>query len=226
MRKLFALLLVIAPTEALAADECSLVVKGPTASRQICGEVDGTWYQSFPRAAGRMPGVFGRAGRATVVSDSTSETSLYSTTVDAGVMSTDGIVHLMITGAYTNSTGANQTLRVRVKFGGVELWNDVTGNATTNANEHGVRIDLFLANDGAANSQTLTGDIDIGGVGGATTGSGDLGNDEIQSTAIITTPSASTVDTTSAQTLEVTVQLSTATAGGSVRRDMAFAELK
>jgi hypothetical protein len=159
-------------------------------------------------------------GRATIVSDSTSETTLYSAAIPADALGVTKVAHVMVCGAYKNTTGANQTIRIRVKFGGATVYDDTSPVAASNANERGFRINLWLRNNGSTNSNVLGGVIDIGGTGAATAGSGDLASDEILSTALVTTPTASTIDTTSDQTFEITVQLSTATAGATVRRDI------
>jgi hypothetical protein len=163
--------------------------------------------------------------RTTVVSNSNTEATLYSYTVPANLLGTDRILKMTVLGAYINNTGSNQTLRVRYKFGGAEMWNDVTANAASNANERGFRFEFWIANQGTTNSQTGGGTAFIGGTGAASAGSGDLGSYVTLGDAHITFTSDPSINTTSPTTMEITVQMSTTKAGTSVRQDLAFMEL-
>ncbi len=159
-----------------------------------------------------------------VASATNTEQTLYSYTIPANMLGTDRIVKMTVLGAYKNNSGTNQTLRVRYKFGGTTVWNDVTANAANSSQERGFRFEFWIANQGVANSQTGAGTAFIGGTGTSTNGSGDLGSDETLADAHITFGDPA-INTTSATSMEITVQMSTSNSGASVRQDLAYVEL-
>jgi len=53
------------------------------------------------------------------VVDTTVETTVYTFTVPANTLSSNRLLHLILTGDYLNNSGSNKTLTIRVNFGGV-----------------------------------------------------------------------------------------------------------
>ena len=72
-----------------------------------------------------------------LVSNTTTETTLLSTTIAAGVMGTTDGLRVRILGTYRNHKGSNGTITLRFKFGGataISLAITATENATAEAN--------------------------------------------------------------------------------------------
>jgi hypothetical protein len=85
------------------------------------------------------------------------------------------------------------------------------------------RYDLVLANRNSTASQTGGGDLRLGALGAATVGTGNFAIPDVGSAAVRF--AASAVDTTLAQTFEITIQHSSANAGVVTVRDLAYALL-
>ncbi len=115
-----------------------------------------------------------------IINNSTTETSCFSgaasISVPGGTLGTTGVIKFCIAGQLTNSSGANVTLTVRVKFGGVTYYQDPTANIASNANPRAWKIEGELSADNATGAQRLTARMSIGPAGTATTGYGDLGS--------------------------------------------------
>jgi hypothetical protein len=164
---------------------------------------------------------------------STAETSLISglaassTTgfrIPAKTIPVDGAMRLTLVGDYLNSTGANQTCTLRIKFGGTVFYGDAVGSIASNATRHPARIEFVLANLNATNSNLLMGEAPAWGGGAPAAGSiagsyGGIGD------ARLVTSGIQTIDTTLDQYLDVTAVHSANSPSLSIRRLAAFAEL-
>ena len=148
----------------------------------------------------------------------TSETSLGSFTITGGDMGTTGIMRVRMMGT-SSGAGATRTVRIRVKLGGVTIYDDTTVTYATTVPWY---MELHIANVGNAAIQR-TGGFFLIGAPTATTGSGDIGTDEIISTTPIY--ASSTINTASNQTFEVTAQLSSGTSPNSFINLSTVAEL-
>ena len=166
--------------------------------------------------------VLGRAPTILDVQNTAVETSLASISVPGNAMRTDRMVRLTLIADYLNNSGVARTLTVRVKFGATTLYNDVSVAFTAGALRRPIAFTIWLASQNANNVQVLGGQIDIGTMGGATSGLGDLAVTAPQLTVL--TGSAAE-DSPIAKTFDITVQHSLAAATISIRRLYALFEL-
>ena len=143
------------------------------------------------------------------VGDTTVETTIFSATVPANTIQADKWVVLKILGNI--QTDGSNTITVRVKFGGTTYYQDANSIGVITAQEP-VWFYIPLAGNNATNAQTLGGGLFVGTDGGATTGIGDIGTDEIDAITPILNDGVA-IDQTSAQALAVTMQWSIAFAG-------------
>jgi len=138
------------------------------------------------------------------------ETALYSVTIPANTLGTDGIIQQSITGDYLNNSGGNANLTIFVRFGSTLLYTGPANTIGTAASRRSLLIDLKLKATNATNSQVLEIVTRLGN--GDTTGSNTTG---FQTAFGINTSSE---DTTADKVLQVTVQHSSAAATISARR--------
>lgn len=162
------------------------------------------------------------------VVSSVTETSIFSHSVSAGSMGTDKMLRLTLIGDYLHNNVAGDTLRIRIKFGGTTFFDDTTDlGGTTGANRQPWRIELVVANLGANNSQMIQafGLFPRADQSGPTTGIGRARLDlapPLMSAGIST---LGTIDTSIAQTLDLTVQWSANSANDSFRKRYGILEL-
>lgn len=136
----------------------------------------------------------------------TGPSNTYSYTVPGGTLGTDKILKLQAQG-YWQNTGGTRNVTIAVSYGGTTLWSDTSPSLASSANT-GWSIELALAANNSATSQTLNGRIMIGGTGASLTGlTGDLATDEIMSNTILTGVTSS-VNSAVNQSLNVTVTFS------------------
>ena len=160
----------------------------------------------------------------TDVTNTTSETDLFTYTVPGNTLGTNKALRVQIKADYLNNSGVNATVRFRVYYGATEMYQDLGATMTTDASRHPVLIELWLIPRNATNSQALGGYILQGVAGGATTGIGDLGNDEILSDSPLRGNDASE-DSTASKVLKVTVAHSAASTNLSIRKTYSVVEL-
>ena len=152
---------------------------------------------------------------ALTVTSTTTETTVYSVTVPANAMGTNGAVRMEMRGQFAHNNAAGDTITLRAKFGGVTFWELTSnlGNANSaTANPWWLNIEVF--NEGATNAQDafLEGYVwsaavaanASSGIGGLITNGFDL--------AGASTITSMAVDTTANQTLAFTVQWSASAA--------------
>lgn len=209
-----------------------LIPKGTTAQRPtgvdgyIRHNTDIGAPEFYENAWTQFVGVIDRQVTQNDVVNTLTETSFYSFSVPANVLDTQKMLRLTIYGDYLNNSGAGRTLTVRVKFGGTTYYNDVSGTLAASASRHPFRWEILVGNRNATNVQSIGGYLSMGVAGGATTGIGDMGTFATNTTGL-ETPfyNDGAIDTTVAQTLEVTVKHSTNHASLSIRRQMAILEI-
>src|SRR3990167_6488730 len=117
-------------------------------------------------------------------------------------------------------------LTIRCKFGGTP-WYAATDDfaAAISASRHPMRIALWIGNKDSASVLFCGGQWMEGTAGGATTGLGDASTDEVGAMAPFASNGTLAINTGLAQTFEVTVQWSAASANNSFRRMFAVLEL-
>lgn len=149
------------------------------------------------------------------IGNTVTETAIVSRQIDANSLGTTGIIRFRICGNVLQNSGT-QTGTLKVKLGATTLYNGVTPAFSANATRRGLVIEGTIHNQGATNSQRLTGSLFIGNPTAPTTGIGSFATTMPISGIFGGT---STVDTTANQTLEVTWTHSVANASVEIVAD-------
>ncbi len=153
--------------------------------------------------------VIDAVGLGTTISNSSAETTIYSKTIAGGLLGTNSKIRLTLSGKYTNTVGADNTL-VRVKYGGTTLATTPNLGIAVNTNDF-VFLQILLAADSATSSQLAVIDGTTGNAAGSThneTGARGLSN----------------VDSTIDQTFVVTWDFATASPNITFTREFASLE--
>lgn len=171
--------------------------------------------------------VYDRATTTVDVNTSVAETSIYTKSIAGGDMGTNKMLRATLIGDYLHNNVAGDALVTKVKFGGTTFYNISSAfGSVVGANRQPWRIEVLIANLGAANSQMIEGAIrtyaansaaptaGLGNAGAASSVGGELGISTL-----------GTIDTSSAQTLDVTVQWSASSANNSWRLRYALLEI-
>jgi hypothetical protein len=145
------------------------------------------------------------------------ESTLLSALIPANTLGSDRAVRAVLLGDYLNNTGANQTLRLRLKYGATTLYDGTTGALASNAARRAVRVELVIAGQGSASVQALGGLVHVSAPGGAAAGIGDLAGASLA----VPVAGAAAENSAAALTLAVTVTHSAASANLSFRRQHA-----
>jgi len=180
---------------------------------------DGSW-------AAPLPQTYDRAVATIDVLSTAAETAIYSKLVAAADMGTDRALRLLLSGDYLHNNVAGDTVTVRVKFGGTTFWAALLGSigGTGDPDRHPWRLALDIANLGAANSQSISGQLSLALTTDANPTTG-IGGASAQFEIPFGASGLGTIDTASAQTLEVTIQWSAASSNNSWRRRSGILEL-
>jgi hypothetical protein len=153
-------------------------------------------------------GVVDRVTNTALVENTTTETTVYSFSVPADHLGTHGCLRLSMICDVKNLSGSPQTIRVRVKFGGSTRIDDSTPTIASSSAIRNVQFKFELRNKGSASLQIMSAVLGIGAPSAANAGQGDWGSaNEMDFREM---QAEHTADTTSPQTLEVTVELSAA----------------
>lgn len=148
----------------------------------------------------------------TVGNNSTAEVDLFSGTITANTMGTNGRYDLNLEGDVLNSSGATNNLTIRVKYGATTFWGDI-GGVTNSTTRRSLRVRLAVSSRGSG-KQRVTGEVALGdGNPGTIGGSGNL----FSAGPHTTFHGDATEDTTSDKTLKVTAQWGTASASSELR---------
>lgn len=167
-----------------------------------------------------------RSNTSTSIANDASLQSIYSFSVGANTMGANGILRCTVAGEYFNNSGASRTILLQISLGGTTLWSDTSVSIAASASTRAFRIEFEIANQNATNAQSFNGKWWAGNAGTTATGIGDLGQTpptSIQAYGGATT--ATTVDTTGARTLDVSIQHSTNNANLTIVKRYAFTEI-
>lgn len=162
--------------------------------------------------------VLDRDQTATTVSNTTTETSVYSYSVPGGTLSTNRKLRLTILGRFLNNTGAGANVDWRAKAGGATLCTIDPASPGASASQKAVKLVFEIENVAATNVQRATLHGVIGTAGPTDTSGGPGGGGSMIAT------NTGAVDTTAAWTLEVTAQMSAASANLQFIADTAVLE--
>lgn len=158
--------------------------------------------------------VYQASGTTIDVVNTVTETAIFSQSLEANLLSSNGSVRLSLLCDYLNNSGANRNLTVRVKLGATTMFGDARTAITVSANRRVILIDLILGNLNATNSQMVQGTFQLtAATAGSVAGTGILDG----ATSGIGFMGTAAEDTTSAKTLAVTMEHSAANANLSVR---------
>lgn len=172
--------------------------------------------------------ILNRASGTTDVANTASETAIFSHSVTGALMSTDKMLRLTVLGDYLYNNVADQTVTMRVKFGGTTYVQAAAASNVLGADRKPWVLHVDVANLGANNSQMIVADLLTADADTAapTTGIGLLDlRQAALGAGVVGITTLATVDTSTAQTLEVSVQWSAASANNSFRKRFAVLEL-
>lgn len=191
---------------------------GPTTSN-----TKGNVFDARVPIGGRVR-VVDRITSQTAYNTTSSETTVYTYSIPAGLLSTNRSVRLTLNATYLNNSGAGRTLSMAIKLGSTTLWAESTAAAglAANAARRPVKLEFILANQSSASAQAMTCFLSIGNVGTATSGIGDMATGNFSDTIC---GGAASEDTSSAKTLVVTITHSTSNANLEFRVESAWLEL-
>lgn len=198
-----------------------LALTGSVLNADLAGSI------ALSKLAQTVAVVYDRSTAGVDVNTSTTETSLYTKSITGGDMSTNRMLRLSMFGDVLHNNVAGDTVTWKFKFGGTTFFADTSSvSAATGAARQPWRADIRVANLGAANSQMIEGiwNYVVPGTAAPTTGIGDIqtGTTAAGEGAIST---LGTIDTTTAQTLDITIQWSASSANNSFRLRYAVLEL-
>jgi hypothetical protein len=155
------------------------------------------------------------------VVNTTTETTVFTTTVTGGTLSTDKMIRLTLRGDQLNNQGGTPTLTIRVKYGATTICTVAVAATATHSVRGAMTLEVWLAAAGATNTQVAHGryvDIRNNGVpADGTTGAAT--QDQIGFHPTVAE------DSTADKTLAVTFQWSAANANTSARCHSVTAEL-
>jgi hypothetical protein len=113
-------------------------------------------------------------------------TAIVNYTVPGGVLGTNKLLRIRLSGTWNNTSGATRTVTLSIRYGGTTMWADTSATIASGVTV-GWSMDLIVAANNSAAAQTVHGIIHIGGTGAVTTGiTGDLASDEITGLAVLT----------------------------------------
>lgn len=173
----------------------------------------------FPNADNTVIGT-GTASGSTVSTNTTNTIfDLLNYSVPANAMGANGFVKFLITGNILQNQATGTTYTITVVFGGTTLFADATAAIAQSASRMPMWIEGIVFNKNATNAQGFDGNVRIGDQGGATTGIGDISDDEVigcDSNAD-SEGADSAIDTTAAVTLQVRMTMSVSNAAVETR---------
>lgn len=148
----------------------------------------------------------GREESTVNINNSTTETTVFTTTISGNTLGTNKFIRLTMFGECLNNTGVDRVITVRMKYGATTAF---TANITfaTSASTRGISFYGYLMGHDATNSQKAHGVVILGDIGTSTGTTG---------TAVHSVNAASNTsiaeDSTANKTLSITVQLNVASA--------------
>ncbi len=155
------------------------------------------------------------------VSNTTTETSIYSFSIPANTLGATGGIRLSLGGdGLNNDPLGTGTLKVRVKLGGVTVLVTEAMDLTNSADAFKLALQVWLLNS-ATGAQKWSAKLDINTGPASFTAS--LGDAVFAFHAVGHV--SSSIDTTSAQTLDITVEWSAASTNHSLSKELAVLEL-
>jgi hypothetical protein len=160
--------------------------------------------------------VFNKLGNPSdLVINSNVETTIFSGTVKGNALGSHGAVRCALMTRFDNNSGVAQVSTLRIKLGGVTLFEDATAGIATSALTRTMRLEFTIGNRGDASSQELSGRLSISAALSPTVGLGDIAADPTLDALF---GGSAGVDTTLDRLLEVTWQFTNANVSLALRR--------
>lgn len=168
----------------------------------------------FPNVNSTISGVVAQSGTTVDTHTTSAEFDLLNYSVPGNAIGTNGSIRFTITGYILQDDAATATYTFRIKFGGTNMYQDVTAAVPDDAGgKRAVRITGEIFNKNATNAQGASMIVAVSDVNGATTGIGDISDDESFVLSAVDSEGADQAkDTTSSQTLQITCQMSVSSA--------------
>src|SRR6476659_256633 len=153
------------------------------------------------------------SGATVDINTTAAETDLLNYVVPASSMCTNGSVRFLISGYLLQNQATGTTYTFKVKFGTTVMWEDVSPTIAQSATKIPFRINGEISNKNSTAAQCCSGYIIVNDTTAATTGLGDISSDTNTSPPAFSgnfdsEGADTTKDTTSNQTLQVTVTMS------------------
>lgn len=169
---------------------------------------------------------FSGSGNASSAVNTTNEFDLINTTVPANSMGANGFVRAVIRGYILQNDAVGCTFTFRTRLGGTIVHSDVSPSYAQSATKLPFRYEVDVYNKNSTSSNGANGLLMINDTAGASTGIGDLADDEISVNANFDSEGADTsIATTSDMNLRITVQLSNASASTQCTKKHNHAEI-
>jgi hypothetical protein len=181
---------------------------------------------TFGSATGKCPIILAHSGATTTISNTVAETDMLNLSVPANSMGANGAVRFTISGYLLQNQASATTYTFAVLFGGTTMYRGSGPAIAQSATKQPFRIVGEVFNKNATNANSFSGYISNQDTGSVTTGLGGITDDEIRINGNIDSETAdTTTDTTSAQTLQVTVTMDVANANAQLVVKQYFVEL-
>jgi hypothetical protein len=140
------------------------------------------------------------------VSNTVTETTIYSFSITANTLGTDKILQGVIQGTYLNNSAATRTVRVRIKYGATTILDKTSAAIGFNAAPGTFFINYFIGNQGSASVQEAYMNCSIESGANVSVNWDDRG--------------VAAINSATTQTLVVTVQMSAATATQTITKTL------
>jgi hypothetical protein len=148
------------------------------------------------RSSGQWSGTFDLVS-------SSALTNIFSQSIPANTMGSNGAIHGIVEGFYFNNSGATRGLGLAVQFGATNVWFDISATTlfAASATNYPFYMEFLIANEGATNAQRLSGFVMIASPNAAS----GAGQGVLSTNSLVSTPfhGTSAIDTTSAANLIV-----------------------
>lgn len=164
-----------------------------------------------------VSGVLDRDVTTADVVNTTVETAVYSFSVPGGTLGTNRALRLTLIGDYLNNSAGTRTLEMRTKYGGTTIFDQAITAIAIDTVRRGFSFVTMLSAQNATNAQVASTIGVLGALGSADGAAVSIASGTLSADPFEVTHNAVAVDSTLAQTLEVTLQHNVANANISAR---------
>jgi len=150
-------------------------------------------------------------GAVVTTTTTAAEFDMLNYTVAANQLGLNGALKVRVSGYVIQNGSASGDFTIKVKFGGVIMYQGATTGVSQTATQRPMLIELILGNKNATNVQGLSGVFMMQDTVATTTGNGDIQDDEMVSHANFRGADAAQ-DTTTSKVLQVTMTMNVSSA--------------